>query len=155
MKIWAMPCRAPKTDRSWWIILTKHGPLEKGMAIHFSILALKTPWTVWSVKKIWHYITGYHRNFCLVTQSCPIQLSATPCTAAHQASLSFTISWSFLRLTSIESVMLSNHLILCHPLHDWVYNSFKKKMKNICNFASEYSLKYQITESWWKYGGRM
>jgi len=36
--------------------------------------------------------------------------------AAHQASLSFTISWSFLKLVSIESVMLSNHLILCRPL---------------------------------------
>ena len=33
-----------------------------------------------------------------------------------QASLSFTISWSLLKLTSIESVMPSNHLILCHPL---------------------------------------
>ena len=42
--------------------------------------------------------------------------SATPWTAAHQASLSFTISQSLVRLTSIESVMPSNHLILCHPL---------------------------------------
>ena len=33
----------------------------------------------------------------------------------HQASLSFTISWSLLKLMSIESVMPSNHLILCHP----------------------------------------
>ena len=40
----------------------------------------------------------------------------TPWTAAHQASLSFTISQSLLRLTSIESVMPSNHLILCCPL---------------------------------------
>ena len=40
----------------------------------------------------------------------------TPWTAALQASLSFTISWSLLRLMSIESVMPSNHLILCHPL---------------------------------------
>ena len=39
--------------------------------------------------------------------------SATPWTEAHQASLSFTISWSLLRLMSIESVRLSNHLILC------------------------------------------
>ena len=37
-------------------------------------------------------------------------------TAVHQASLSFTNSWSFLKLMPIESVMLSNHLILCHPL---------------------------------------
>ena len=36
--------------------------------------------------------------------------------AAHQASLSLTISQSLLKLMSIESVMLSNHLILCHPL---------------------------------------
>ena len=42
--------------------------------------------------------------------------SATPWTAAHQASLSITNSWSLLRLMSIESVMPSNHLILCHPL---------------------------------------
>ena len=40
----------------------------------------------------------------------------TPETAAPQASRSFTISWSLLRLMSIESVMPSNHLILCHPL---------------------------------------
>ena len=36
--------------------------------------------------------------------------------AAYQASLSFTISWSLLKLMSMESVMPSNHLILCHPL---------------------------------------
>ena len=40
----------------------------------------------------------------------------TPWTAAHQAFLSFTISQSFLKLMSTESVMPSNHLILCHPL---------------------------------------
>ena len=39
-----------------------------------------------------------------------------PWTAAHHASLSFTISQSLLKLTSIELVMPSNHLILCHPL---------------------------------------
>ena len=51
---------------------------------------------------------------CSVTQSC-LALS-TPWTAACQASLTFTISWSFLKLMSIESVMLSNLLILCRPL---------------------------------------
>ena len=39
----------------------------------------------------------------------------TPWTAARQASLSITNSWSLLKLMSIESVMPSNHLILCHP----------------------------------------
>ena len=42
--------------------------------------------------------------------------SATPWTAAHQASLSSTISWSLLKLMSIELMMPSNHLILFHPL---------------------------------------
>ena len=41
--------------------------------------------------------------------------SATPWTAARQASLSTTSSWSLLKLMSIGSVMPSNHLILCHP----------------------------------------
>ena len=45
-----------------------------------------------------------------------IQLFGTPWTAACQASLSFTIFQSLLKLTSIESVMPSNHLIFCHPL---------------------------------------
>ena len=45
-----------------------------------------------------------------------VQLFATPWTAARQASLSFTNSWSLLKLMSIELVMPSNHRILCHPL---------------------------------------
>ena len=45
-----------------------------------------------------------------------VLLSATPWTAAHQASLSFTNSWSLLKFMSFELVMPSNHLILCHPL---------------------------------------
>ena len=45
-----------------------------------------------------------------------VQLFETPWTAVHQASLSITNSWSLLKLMSIESVMPSSHLILCHPL---------------------------------------
>ena len=53
----------------------------------------------------------------LVVQSLSrVWLSVTPWTAACQASLSFTISWSLLSLLSIESVMPSNCLILCCPL---------------------------------------
>ena len=44
-----------------------------------------------------------------------VQLFATPWTAAHQASLPITNSQSLLKLMSIESVMLSNHLIFCYP----------------------------------------
>ena len=73
-------------------------------------------------------------TFTCVSESCPtptlingmtwlrglllshVQLFATSWNAAHQGSLSFSISWSLLKLMSIESVMPSNHLILCHPL---------------------------------------
>ena len=62
-----------------------------------------------------------HITLCLTYCSCssPVpQLCltfTTPWTAARQASLPFTISQSLLKLMSIESVMPSNHLILCHP----------------------------------------
>ena len=45
-----------------------------------------------------------------------VRLFATPWTAAHQASLSITNSWSLLKLMSTESAIPSNHLILCRPL---------------------------------------
>ena len=45
-----------------------------------------------------------------------VRLFATPWAAAYQASLATTNSWSLLKLMSIESVMPSNHLILCSPL---------------------------------------
>ena len=55
-------------------------------------------------------------NFYSVQLLSRVQLFATPRTAAHQASPSITNSRSLLKLTSIESVMPSNHLILCCPL---------------------------------------
>ena len=55
--------------------------------------------------------------FSLVQFSCSVMSdSVTPCTAAHQASLSITNSWSLLKLLSITLVMPSNHFILCCPL---------------------------------------
>ena len=45
-----------------------------------------------------------------------VRFFATPWTAACQASLSFTLSWTLLKLMSIELVMPSNHLVLCRPL---------------------------------------
>ena len=52
---------------------------------------------------------------CSVSKSCLILCHLMDCTA-HQASLSFTLSWSFLRFMSIESMMPSNHLIFCCSL---------------------------------------
>ena len=50
-----------------------------------------------------------------------VRLFVTPWTAARQAPLSSTVSWSLLKIMSIESVMLSNHLILCCPLLFYIY----------------------------------
>ena len=70
-------------------------------------------------------ITGrkkIYRELCDCTQFSSVQslscvwLFATPWTAAHQASLCITNSWSLTELMSIELVMPSNHLILCRPL---------------------------------------
>ena len=55
-------------------------------------------------------------QFSSVQSLSRVWLFATPWTSARQASLSITNSWSSLRLMSIELVMPSNHLILCHPL---------------------------------------
>ena len=61
--------------------------------------------------------------------------SATPWTAAHQASLSITNSWSLLKLMFIESVMPSNHLILCRPL------LLLSIFSNIRVFSNEWTLR--------------
>ena len=60
-------------------------------------------------------IWDYQISHSVQLLSC-ILLFATPWTAACQASLSFTISWSLLKIMFIESVMPSNHLILCRLL---------------------------------------
>ena len=56
-----------------------------------------------------------HQKVVLVQVLSQVRLFMTPRTAAHQASL-FPISWSLCKVRSIESLMLSNHLIFCHPL---------------------------------------
>ena len=61
-------------------------------------------------------MTGRSYSVSLVQSLSRVQLFVTPWTAARQASLSITNSWSLLKLMSIELVMPSNHLILCHPL---------------------------------------
>ena len=64
-----------------------------------------------------HYnIATLWKQFSSVPSLSHVWLFITPWTAAHQASLSITKSWSLLKVVSIESVMPSNHLILCRPL---------------------------------------
>ena len=70
--------------------------------------------------------------------------SATPWTAACQASLSITNSWSLLELTSIKSVMPSNHLILCHP----PFSSHLPSFPNIRVISSESVLCIRWPKYW-------
>ena len=58
---------------------------------------------------------SWEKNVVVHSPSC-VRLFTTPCTAAREASLSLTISPSLPKFMSIESVMSSNYLILCHPL---------------------------------------
>ena len=69
-----------------------------------------------------------------------IRLFATPWTAACQA---FTISWSLFRFMSIELMMLSNHLLLCHPLL-----LLPSIFPNIRVFSSESALRIRWPNNW-------
>ena len=86
---------------------------------------------------------------CAVTKSC--LTLATAWTAACQASLSFTISLTLLKLMSIESVMPSNYLILCHPLainlsKHWALFQWINSSYNVAKLL-ELQLRYQ--SFWW------
>ena len=65
---------------------------------------------------MWKSILFSCIQFSSVQSLSHVRLFETPWIAAHQASLSITNSWSLPKLMSIESVMPSNHRILCHPL---------------------------------------
>ena len=95
-----------------------------------------------------------------------VRLFATPWTAARQASLSITNSWSSLNLMFIESVMPSSHLILCHPLlllpsiflhldselvlcNFWIFwlywLTFSQTSKRFCPFEPDLKLALELT----------
>ena len=69
-----------------------------------------------SLSRLKEMVMAKHDAPCCVQSLSHVRLFATPRTAACQASLSITNSWSLLKLKSIKLVMPSNHLILCHPL---------------------------------------
>ena len=72
-----------------------------------------------------------------------VQLFATLWTAARQVSLSFSISRSLLKLMSIESVMPSNHLILCHP-----FLLLPSVFPQIRVFSSELAIRIRRPKYW-------
>ena len=86
---------------------------------HFPLLY---QFSQWKIKNGFHFLSSNQNPNSTLYQFSSVQLLScaqlfvTSWAAAHQASLSFTISLSLLQLKSIESVMPSNHLILCHSL---------------------------------------
>ena len=108
---------APGSNHTWSLpcTLQLHKPLD------FSICISQFSWLS-GLYTLRNPALSFNKSteFCIfsfvVQLLSHVQLLATPWTTAHQASLSFTISWSLLKLMSNELVMPSNHLILCHPL---------------------------------------
>ena len=82
---------------------------ERGMDWQFGIRRCKVLYAGWiNSQTLLHTTVQFSRSV--------LSNSATPWTAACQASLSITNSWSLIKLMSIKSVMPYSHLILCHPL---------------------------------------
>ena len=79
-------------------------------------LNIKTLYDTVSFLKLQGEDSSLMNQFSSVQSFSHVRLFMTPWTAAHQTSLSFTISQSLLKLMSIELVMPSNRLILCHPI---------------------------------------
>ena len=102
------PLAKQETEEMLVPSLDLEDPLAKGMATHSSTLAWRIPWT--------EKPGELQYQFSSVQSLSHVRLFATPCIAARQAFLSITNSQSSLRLTSIESVMPSSHLILCRAL---------------------------------------
>ena len=103
-------CVGPhKTNWSWWRVLTKCDPLEKEMASHFSILALRTPWIVWKGKK------RYNTHFLA---SADAFLSPQP---------SPTLSTPFLTTSTCSCCFL-----VCHPCLAWLCLPYCQSPINDC-----------------------
>ena len=133
----------PAMWETWVQSLGWEDPLEKETTTDTSILSWRIPWTEKPGRL--QYMGSHGQNSVIkpprgalpslpllvspstatypgvllissVQSLSRVRLFATPWTASHQASLSITNSWSLPKLMSIESVMPSNHLILCPPL---------------------------------------
>ena len=102
------------TTFSLWnfaVLVSHYSPAYIFYQVWFPHHNLSKPCNPVSLPNLWKANTGISS----VQSLSRVQLFVTTWTAACQASMSITNSWSLLKLMSIESVMPSNHLILCHP----------------------------------------
>ena len=135
-------------QETWIWFLCREDPLEEEMATHFTILAWRIPWTEEPDRL---QSTGSQRvGHDWATRHASVQFSRSvvsdsllphelyPC----QAPLSITNSHSLLKLMSIESVVLFNHLILCLPLL-LTFNLSQHKGKGLFQWVSS---SYQVAK---------
>ena len=102
---------------------------------------------------LYQYLLNLQRYVVVQLLIC-VWLLATPWTTALQASLSFTISWSLLKLMSIESMMPSNRLILCCPLLllSSIFSSiraFSNRVGSLHQVAKVLELQFQLQPLQW------
>ena len=118
---------------STWLLMNREGSIkwtsERGLSYR------KCP-----LRTTKHQCWPNYFHVFIVAKSCPTFV--TPWTAVCQASLSFTISRSLLRFMSTESVMLSNHLILYHPLI---------LLSSICPSIRDFSIESALCIRWPRY----
>ena len=105
-----MPRLGPNAVKSIHAYLTLSPWPRFNIEGHLTYLEI---WAHLQLQALW---SQDNNRFSSVQPLSRVQLYATPRTAARQASLYITNSWNLLKLMSIESVMPSNDLILCHPL---------------------------------------
>ena len=111
-----------------WLIYQKRSWFEKALGVNcklfnriikystFNMLLEEWSWLIIYFNDLFINKKDLFASVVVVQLLTHVRLFVTPWTATHQASLSFTVSLSLLKLMSIESVMPSNYLILCRPL---------------------------------------
>ena len=111
-----------------WLIYQKRSWFEKALGVNcklfnriikystFNMLLEEWSWLIIYFNDLFINKKDLFASVVVVQLLTHVRLFVTPWTATHQASLSFTVSLSLLKLMSIELVMPSNHLILCCPL---------------------------------------
>ena len=104
--------------------------------------------TFWKLRRVWR-----EKMFSSVQLPTYIRLFVTPWTATHQASLFITNSWSLLKLTSIELVMLSVTQILCTPVYSmtWFCSYKSESFGLISSYISDYKV-FTMLLIYWKKG---